>query len=65
MDKKITSKTFNSELYEKNRYHCVNRIKENGWNLNTAFIQIVSRLDNFIVFYEKYLDEPVQRGRNL
>ncbi len=62
MDKKITSKTFNS-IYDVEVF--INRIKENGWNLNTAFIQIVSRLDNFIVFYEKYLDEPVQRGRNL
>lgn len=62
MDRKITSKTFNS-IYDVEVF--INRIKENGWNLNTAFIQIVSRLDNFIVFYEKYLDEPVQRGRNL
>lgn len=62
MDKKITSKTFNS-IYDVEVFF--NRIKENGWNLNAAFIQIVSRFNNFIVFYEKYLDEPVQRGRNL
>ena len=62
MGKKITSKTFDSrdevEMF-------ISGIKENGWNLNTAFIQIVSTLHNFIVFYEKHLDEPVQRGRNL
>ena len=62
MDKKITSKTFNS-IYDVEVF--INRIKENGWNLNAVFIHIVSRLDNFVVFYEKRLDEPVQRCRNL
>ena len=62
MDRTIVSKLFETrgevELF-------INGIKDNGWNLHTAFIQIVPTLANFIVFYEKYLDEPVQRGRNL
>ena len=43
----------------------VTTLRNNGWNLMTAFIQIVPTLKCFIVFYEKYLDEPMKRGQNL
>lgn len=62
MDRTITSKSFTTRG-EVEKF--ITTIRNNGWNLNSAFIQIVPTLEFYIVFYEKYLEEPVQRGRNL
>jgi len=62
MDRTITSKSFTTR--EEVEYF-ITTIRNNGWNLNSTFIQIVPTLQFYIVFYEKYLEEPMQRGRNL
>lgn len=51
----IVSKIFNTREEVEN---FVTTLRNNGWNLMTAFIQIVSTLKCFIVFYEKKLEEP-------
>ena len=52
MDRAITSKRFitRGEVEE-----FITTIRNNGWNINSAFIQIVRSSEYYIVFYEKYL----------
>lgn len=56
MDHTIVSKIFNTRGEVET---FVTTLRNNGWNLMTAFIQIVPTLKYFIVFYEKHLEEPV------
>ena len=64
MDRTIVSREFE---YKSNVSRCITNFIENGWNINNAFIQIVYDSDDrcYIVFYEKYLDEPIKLGKNL
>lgn len=62
MDHTIVNKIFTA-TNEVNDF--LNKIRLNGWNLHNAFIHITVADRYFVVFYEKYLDEPMKRGQNL
>lgn len=62
MNKTIVSKEF---LTAEETGTFITTLRGNGWNLMSSFIQIVPNLNRYIVFYEKYLEEPMRRGVNL
>lgn len=62
MDHTIVNKIFTA-TNEVNDF--LNTIRLNGWNLCNAFIHIVVADRYFVVFYEKYLEEPMKKGQNL
>ena len=62
MDHTIVNKIFTA-TNEVNDF--LNTIRLNGWNLCNAFIHIAVADRYFVIFYEKYLEEPMKRGQNL